>query len=60
MTVDLATRVVDMLAGASTDPDGTLTGLRVNMSMMLLRLSTLNSGSKRPEAGNAHSFEYSC
>jgi hypothetical protein len=62
-TVDLATRVVGMLAGtpaSSTDSDGMLTGLRVNMSLMLLRLSTLNSGSKRPEAGNAHSFEYSC
>ena len=62
-TVDSGTRVVGILAGvpaSSTDPNGMSTGLRVNMSLMLLRLSTLNSGSKRPEAGKVHSFEYSC
>lgn len=63
MSVDSVTRVVGMLAGVlarSTALDGTLVGFRENMSLMLLRLSTSNSGSKRPEAGNAHSFEYSC
>lgn len=37
-----------------------LGGLRVNMSLMLRRLSTSNSGSRRPEAGSRYRDEYSC
>lgn len=37
-----------------------LGGLRANMSLMLLRLSTSNSGSRRPDAGSKHWDEYSC
>ena len=36
-----------------------LGGLRANMSLMLRRFSTSNSGSKRPEAGNKYRDEYS-
>lgn len=35
-------------------------GLRANMSLMLRRLSTSNSGSKRPDPGSIHCDEYSC
>lgn len=43
--------VADRLDGAG--------GLRENMSLMLRRLSTSNSGSKRPDAGRRKRFEYS-
>lgn len=42
------------------DRDKALGGLRANMSLMLRRLSTSNSGSRRPDDGNMHRDEYSC
>lgn len=42
------------------DRERVLGGLRVNMSLILRRLSTSNSGSKRPDNGNMNRDEYSC
>lgn len=42
------------------DRDKVLGGLRANMSLMLCRLSTSNSGSRRPDDGNMQRDEYSC
>lgn len=37
-----------------------LGGLQANISLMLRRLSTSNSGRRRPEVGSKHRDEYSC
>lgn len=52
--------VVASVAGLSTDLCEAVAGLRVNMSLMLLRLSRSNSGRSRPEAGSMNLLEYSC
>ena len=52
--------VTASVEGLSTGFCGPGVGLRENMSLMLLRLSRSNSGSRRPDAGSINLLEYSC
>lgn len=60
IVIDSLASVGGVLAGVAASTagsNGMLADLRANMSLMLLRLSISNSGSKRPDAGNVHSFK---
>jgi hypothetical protein len=60
VSVFWATVILSLAAAMEDERERLGAGLRANMSLMLRRLSTSNSGNKRPDPGNIHWDEYSC